>query len=82
MGDGLEAEIKFKNAGQADVLGRARSQISLVPDQSILSFSFETDQSFLAQTVRQLKGAVAQFPVRKAKSWAQPRFADSHVDSC
>jgi len=58
-------EIKFNHGGHADLFGRARSQTSLVPEQSVLSFSFETDQSFLAQTVRELKGIVTQFPIRK-----------------
>jgi hypothetical protein len=35
-----------------------------VPDESALSFSFETDQSFLAHTVRELKAIVSRFPVR------------------
>jgi hypothetical protein len=63
--EGLHLEIKFNHAGHADLFGRARSQTSLVPDQSVLSFSFETDQSFLARTVRELKGIVKQFPIRK-----------------
>ena len=63
--EGLQVEIKFTHAGHADLFGHARSQTSLVPDQSVLSFSFETDQSFLAQTVRELKEIVKQFPVRK-----------------
>jgi len=61
---GLGIEIKFTTAGHADVFGSARSQTSFVPDQSVLSFSFETDQSFLAQTVRELKTIVSRFPVR------------------
>ena len=65
LGEGLDIEIKFTHAGHADLLGRARSQQSLVPDQSVLSFSFETDQSFLSQTVRELRGIVTQFPIRK-----------------
>jgi hypothetical protein len=63
--EGLHIEIKFNHAGHADLFGRARSQTSMVPEQSVLSFSFETDQSFLAQTVRELKGIVMQFPIRK-----------------
>ena len=63
--EGLFIEIKFNHAGHADVFGRARSQTSIVPEQSVLSFSFETDQSFLGQTVQELKGIVAQFPIRK-----------------
>lgn len=66
--EGLEFEIKFKSAGQAELSGRARSQTSLVPDQTVLSFSFETDQSFLAETIRELNGIVAQFPARTTKS--------------
>jgi hypothetical protein len=62
---GIQIEIKFTRAGHAELFGRARSQISLVPDQSVFSFSFETDQSFLAQTVRELKGIVREFPIRR-----------------
>jgi hypothetical protein len=63
--EGLQIEVKFNHAGHADLFGRARSQTSLVPEQSVLSFSFETDQSFLAQTVRDLHGIVTQFPIRR-----------------
>ena len=62
--EGLAVEIKFTTAGHAEVFGSVRSQTSFVPDQSILSFSFETDQSFLAQTVRELKAIIGRFPVR------------------
>lgn len=62
---GLAIEIKFTTAGHAEVFGSARSQ-SIVPDVSVLSFSFETDQSFLAHTVRQLKTIVSRFPVRSS----------------
>ncbi len=61
---GLGIEIKFTTAGHAEVFGSARSQTSKVPDVSVLSFSFETDQSFLAHTVRDLKTIVSRFPVR------------------
>jgi hypothetical protein len=50
----------------AEVFGSARSQTSNVPDVSVLSFSFETDQSFLAHTVRELKTIVSRFPVRSS----------------
>jgi len=63
--EGLQIEVRFNHAGHADVVGHARSQMSPVPEQTVLSFSFETDQSFLAQTVRELKGIVTQFPIRK-----------------
>jgi hypothetical protein len=66
--EGLELEINFKSAGQADLFGRARSQTSLLPKQTVLSFSFETDQSFLAQTLRELKELVRQFAVRTGNS--------------
>ena len=62
--DGLAVEIRFKTAGHAEVFGSARSQTSFVPDAPVLSFSFETDQSFLAHTVREVKTVVSQFPVR------------------
>ena len=61
---GLGIEIKFTTAGHAEVFGSARSQTSNVPDVSVLSFSFETDQSFLAHSVRDLKTIVSRFPVR------------------
>ena len=61
---GLAVEIKFKTAGHAEVSGSARSQTSFVPDVPMLSFSFETDQSFLAHTVREVKTVVSRFPVR------------------
>ena len=59
---GLAIEIKFTTAGHVEVFGSA--QTSLVPDVSVLSFSFETDQSFLVHTVRELKAIVSRFPVR------------------
>lgn len=63
---GLAIEIKFTTGGHAEIFGSVRSQRSLVPDVSVLSFSFETDQSFLAHTVRELKAIVSRFPVRNA----------------
>jgi hypothetical protein len=63
---GLAIEIKFTTAGHAEVFGSARSQTSCVPDVSVLSFSFETDQSFLTHTVRELKAIVSRFPVRSS----------------
>jgi len=63
---GLRMEIKFTTGGHADVFGSVRSQMSFVPDQSMLSFSFETDQSFLTPTVRELRAIVSRFPVRSA----------------
>jgi len=64
---GLGIEIKFTTAGHADVFGSARSQTSFVPDQSVLSFSFETDQTYLEQTVRELKAIVSRFPARSPR---------------
>jgi len=64
---GLGIEIKFTTAGHAEVFGSARSQTSFVPDQSVLSFSFETDQTYLAQSVRELKAIVSRFPVRNPR---------------
>ena len=66
--EGLEFTIHFNSAGWADVRGRAQSQTSLVPERTALSFSFKTDQSFLAKTVRELKGIVRAFPIREAKA--------------
>lgn len=61
---GLAIEIKFTTAGHAEVLGSVRSQTSRGPKEPELSFSFETDQSFLAHTVRDLKAVLTRFPVR------------------
>ena len=61
---GLAVEVKFTTAGHAEVCGSVRSQTSFVPDRSVLSFSFETDQSYLAHTVRELRAVVSRFPVR------------------
>jgi len=62
--EGLKLEIIFKTAGHVDVFGSVRSQASFVPTRTTLSFSFESDQSFLSQTVDGLKAVVRQFPVR------------------
>ena len=61
---GLKLEITFKAAGHADVFGTVQSQLSVVPSRTILDFSFETDQSFLSQTVEGLRAVIQQFPVR------------------
>jgi hypothetical protein len=61
---GLAVQIKFTTAGHAEVLGSARSQISNVLNGIELSFSFETDQSFLAHTLRDTKSILSKFPVR------------------
>ena len=63
---GIAIEIKFTTAGHAEVSGSVKSQTSTVPDVSVLSFSFETDQSFLAHTVRELKAIASRFPVRSS----------------
>ena len=56
---GLAVEVKFTTAGHAEVFGSVRSQTSFVPDRSLLAFSFETDQSYLAHTVRELRAVVS-----------------------
>ena len=61
---GLAVDIKFTTAGHAQVFGSARSQTSYVPDVTVLSFSFKSDQSFIAHTMRELKAIVSRFPVR------------------
>ncbi|HYB61554.1 MAG TPA: hypothetical protein VEH50_08755 [Methylomirabilota bacterium] len=66
--EGIRLEVTFTSAGHAHLIGRARSQVALVPDQTTLSFSFETDQSFLAQTLQELKGVMEQFPTRRPSS--------------
>ena len=59
---GLKLEIIFKTAGHVDVFGSVRSQIS--SRRRTLSFAFESDQSFLSQTLDGLRAVVRQFPVR------------------
>jgi len=61
---GLKLEITLKAAGHADVFGTIQSQLSVVPSRTRLDFSFETDQSFLSQTVEGLRAVIRQFPVR------------------
>jgi hypothetical protein len=61
---GLKLEITFKAAGHADVFGTVQSQLSVVPTRTRLDFSFETDQSFLSQTIEGLRAVIQQFPVR------------------
>jgi hypothetical protein len=61
---GLKLEITFKAAGHADVFGTLQSQLAVAPSRTTLDFSFETDQSFLSQTVEGLRAVIQQFPVR------------------
>jgi len=61
---GLKLEIRFKAAGHAEVFGTVQSKLSVVPSRTKLDFSFESDQSFLSQTVEGLRAVLQQFPVR------------------
>lgn len=57
----ISLEILFDNRGTAVVLGSVEPQVS--PEAS-LHFRFETDQSYLTQTLRQLESVLRRFPVK------------------
>jgi hypothetical protein len=57
----LGLDVEFRNTGLAVVSGVV--QVRGLP-KAALSFSFETDQTFLRQTHRELRAAVQSFPVR------------------
>jgi hypothetical protein len=59
---GLGIEIKFTTAGHADVFGSAVTNVIFTRPFGTLIL-LETDQTFLAQTVRELKAIVCRFPV-------------------
>ena len=62
--EGLALEVRFKAAGHADVSGIVQSQLSVIPSRTNLDFSFESDQSFLSETVKGLRALIQRFPVR------------------
>jgi hypothetical protein len=58
----LKLEIEFKKTGQVTVSGLAQTFGS---PRAGLSFSFESDQTFLGQTDDELKAIIRSFPVRQ-----------------
>jgi hypothetical protein len=59
----LRLEVSITSGGQIDVFGYAQSNMAR-PSRTVLTFSFESDQSFLAQTDRELERILQHFPVR------------------
>jgi hypothetical protein len=56
-------EVTITRGGQADVFGYAQSNAAR-PSRTVLAFSFESDESFLAETNRGLEKILQHFPVR------------------
>jgi hypothetical protein len=65
----LLVKIVFQKRGNAEISGEAKPGIFPRRDgdlgQGRLAFSFGSDQSYLAETVRQLGATIRRFPVRK-----------------
>jgi hypothetical protein len=60
----LSFSIKLSNRGSADVAGSAKPNTW---PGSTLSFAFETDQTVLAEAVRQLTRVIRRLPVKETK---------------
>jgi hypothetical protein len=56
---GLELEVKFKRGGKAEISGVAQTA---GPQKTKLYFAFDTDQTFLSETDRQLHAVIERFP--------------------
>ncbi len=59
MEDRIKIEVEFKVTGAAQIRGVVGERGNL------LSFSFESDQTFLTEAERQLRSIVQEFSVRK-----------------
>ena len=59
----IDLEISFEARGTASIRGTLKPQESL---QASMAFTIDSDQSYLANTLRQLEGALRKFPVRQA----------------
>jgi hypothetical protein len=66
--EALSCTIEMKKNGTARIKGVAQAHGHTT---SVLSFSFESDQSFLAKTLRELESVAEQFPVRQKNSRGQ-----------
>jgi hypothetical protein len=60
--EALNYTIELRNTGTAQVRGRAQARGHT---EVIFSFSFESDQSFLAETLRGVEKIVQEFPAKK-----------------
>lgn len=59
--DQLELRVSFRSRGQASVSGSLRE---FGPPDARLSFSFDTDQSFLGDSCDELELCLKEFPIR------------------
>jgi hypothetical protein len=59
--EALNCTIEMRGSGTARIQGGAQVQQSIA---ATLSFSFESDQSFVTQTMREVEAIIAQYPVR------------------
>jgi hypothetical protein len=60
--DMLRLNLKFEKTGLVQISGMAQE---FGQGKAALTFSFETDQSFLTQTCRQLEKVTKKFPVKE-----------------
>ena len=65
MEEALEFRVEVDRAGRANVVGKLRETET---GGAELTFSFESDLSFLTKTHAELKGIVAAFPHRTART--------------
>jgi hypothetical protein len=61
LGPELQLDLAFDRRGHVSVAGVVQTP---GPHKTTLSFSFDSDQSYLAQTDRQLQATLLNFPVR------------------
>jgi hypothetical protein len=57
--NGIKLEMNFRVTGTAEVTGVMQD------GPNSIAFFFDTDQTFLSQTERELRDLLKQFPVRK-----------------
>jgi len=58
----LKCAIEMRKAGTAVIKGVARIRGQTM---AALSFSFDSDQSFLVETLHEVEGVVAEYPMKK-----------------
>jgi hypothetical protein len=59
--EALNCTIEMRGSGTARIKGKAQIHQNVA---ATLSFSFESDQSFIAQTLREVEAIIAEYPVR------------------
>jgi len=59
--EALNCTVEMKSNGAARIKGKAQVHQNIA---AALSFSFESDQSFAAQTLREVEAVIAEYPVR------------------